>query len=173
MGNIPYNISSQILVRIINARTGIKRAVLMFQKELAQRIMSAPGSKSYGRLSVMTGYCAIVTVLAEVKADLFYPKPNIDSLVLDIAFHRNPQTAALNEAFLFKTVKAAFSKRRKTLKNSLAGNILGIDAKESEQMLCLAGIDPVRRAETLSVAEFVRLADVLYMRQAVGKRLAE
>jgi len=162
MGNVPYNISSQILVQIIKARSHIKKAVLMFQKELAQRITSEPGSKSYGRLSVMIHYCASVRTLTEVKARLFYPKPNIDSLVLDISFNRAIKTKAKSEAFLFDTIKAAFSKRRKTLKNSLAGNVLGIDTKTSGQALVDAGIDPVRRAETLSVEEFVRLSDTLY-----------
>ena len=162
MGNIPYNISSQILVQLISKRACIKKAVLMFQKELAQRVMAPPGGKSYGRLAVMLGYCATVNSIATVKAAVFYPKPQVDSMVLEIVFRDQPQPEAENESFLFKVVKASFSKRRKTLKNSLAGPMLQIDAKTAGEELAGAGIDPIRRAETLSVAEFVGLSNHLY-----------
>jgi len=162
MGNIPYNISSQILVQLIAERGCIKKAALMFQKELAQRITSPPGGKSYGRLAVMLGYCATVNPIATVKPAAFYPRPQVDSLVLEIVFQDSPKPKAEDEAFLFKVVKAAFSKRRKTLKNALAGSILEMDAKTAGQELANAGIDPVRRAETLTVPEFVGLSNRLY-----------
>lgn len=161
-GNVPYNISSQILVQILKARSCIKKSILMFQKELAQRITASPGSKSYGRLSVMVQYCAKVRVLTEVKAGLFYPKPNIDSLVLDIEFDPDAEKEVRDEAFLFDVIKAAFSKRRKTLRNSMTGFIPGFDGKVSAKALEEAGIDPVRRAETLSVEEFVNLSNHIY-----------
>jgi len=162
MGNIPYNISSQILVQLIMKRNFVKKAVLMFQKELAMRIMAAPGGKPYGRLAVMLGYCATIGLLAHVSASVFFPKPQVDSIVLDIVFHEDIHPAATDEIFLYKVVKAAFSKRRKTLKNSLAGSVLRIDAKTAGQELIAAGIDPIRRSETLSVAEFVLLSNHLY-----------
>jgi 16S rRNA (adenine1518-N6/adenine1519-N6)-dimethyltransferase len=162
MGNSPYNISSQILVHLILKREGIQKAVLMFQKELALRIMADPGGKSYGRIAVMLGYCATTSHLATIKAALFYPKPKVDSVILDIVFQDDIQPAAADEAFLFKVIKAAFSKRRKTLKNSLAGSILQITAKTAGQELIAAGIDPVRRSETLSVPEFVKLSNHLF-----------
>ena len=162
MGNIPYNISSQILVHLILKRGGIQKAVLMFQKELAMRIKADPGGKSYGRIAVMLGYCATIRHLATIKAALFYPKPKVDSVILDIVFKDDVQPAATDEVFLFKVIKAAFSKRRKTLKNSLAGSILQITTKDAWQELIAAGIDPVRRSETLSVSEFVMLSNHLY-----------
>ena len=162
VGNVPYNISSQIMVQIIKARACIKKSVLMFQKELAQRIMAPPGTKAYGRISVMVQYCAKVRVLTEVKANLFFPKPNIDSLVLTVKFVPGTGEQARDESFLFNVIKAAFSKRRKTLRNSLTGFIPGFDAKVSANALEEAGIDPVRRAETLTVDEFVRLADHIH-----------
>ena len=162
VGNVPYNISSQIMVQIIKARACIKKSVLMFQKELAQRIMAPPGTKAYGRISVMVQYCAKVRVLTEVKANLFFPKPNIDSLVLSVEFDPGTGKQARDETFLFNVIKAAFSKRRKTLRNSLTGFIPGFDAKVSANALEEAGIDPVRRAETLTVDEFVRLADHIH-----------
>jgi 16S rRNA (adenine1518-N6/adenine1519-N6)-dimethyltransferase len=162
MGNIPYNISSQILVQLMMARHHLKKAALMFQKELALRVMAAPGSKAYGRLAVMAGYCSTVGVIKEVKAACFFPKPKVDSLVIGIAFKDHAEPSATDESFLFKVVKASFSKRRKTLKNALSGPILQIDATTASRELLAAGIDPIRRAETLTVEEFVRLADCFY-----------
>jgi len=159
VGNVPYNISSQIMVEIIKARACIKKSVLMFQKELAQRISAQPGSKVYGRLSVMVQYCAKVRVLTEVKAKLFFPKPNIDSLVIGIDFDPDAGKQVTDEAFFFQVIKAAFSKRRKTLRNALAGFMPEFDANASAKALKGAGIDPVRRAETLTKDEFVRLSN--------------
>jgi 16S rRNA (adenine1518-N6/adenine1519-N6)-dimethyltransferase len=162
MGNIPYNISSQILVQLILERKCLKKAVLMFQKELAMRIMAGPGGRSYGRIAVMLGYCAVIRQLATIQASLFFPKPKVDSVILEIVFQEAVQPPAIDEAFLFKVVKAAFSKRRKTLQNSLAGSILQISAKIAGQEVSAAGIDPVRRSETLSITEFVMLSNHLY-----------
>ena len=162
VGNVPYNISSQILIQLMTARACIKKSILMFQKELAQRITAPPGSKTYGRVSVMVQYCAQVKVLTEVKAGLFFPKPNIDSLVLEIDFDADAGKQVKDEAFFFDVIKAAFSKRRKTLRNSLTGFIPGFDGNLSAKALEEAGLDPVRRAETLTVEEFVRLSNHIH-----------
>jgi 16S rRNA (adenine1518-N6/adenine1519-N6)-dimethyltransferase len=161
MGNLPYNISSQILVKLINSRTAVNRAVLMFQKELAHRIMASPGGKDYGRLTVMLNYCADLKKLAAIDAALFFPKPKVDSEVLEIKFKNLPQDRAYNEKFLFRVIKAAFGKRRKTLKNALAGSQLRVNGDTALRALNLAGIDPIRRAETLNVSEFVALSNCL------------
>ena len=162
MGNIPYNISSQIFVQLMLARHHLKRAALMFQKELALRVMATPGSKAYGRLAVMAGYCSTVKVITEVKAACFFPKPKVDSLVIGISFKDHAEPSSTDESFLFKVVKASFSKRRKTLKNALSGPVLQLDAATAAGELVAAGIDPIRRAETLTVEEFVCLANRLY-----------
>lgn len=160
LGNLPYNISSQALVRLIENRIYISRAVLMFQKEMARRIIAKPCSKDYGRLSVMAGYCAEIKRIAEVKSHLFYPKPKIDSEVLEIKFKEKYTQSAIDENLLFKVIKAGFSKRRKTLKNALCQSEFHINAKTAINLLEKAGIDPVRRAETLSIDEFVILSNV-------------
>jgi len=162
MGNVPYNISSQILVQLMMARQHLKKAALMFQKELALRVMATPGSKAYGRLAVMAGYCSTVGVITEVKAARFFPKPKIDSLVISISFKDHAEPSATDESLLYKVVKASFSKRRKTLRNSLSGPILQIDAATAARELIAAGIDPIRRAETLTVEEFVNLSNRFY-----------
>ena len=160
LGNLPYNISSQVLVKLIKARNVVSHAVLMFQKELAQRITAQPGCKEYGRLTVMLNYCANIKKVANVKASQFFPMPKVDSEVLEIIFKDNLKYSD-DEEFLYKVIKAAFGQRRKNLKNTLSGSELHVTAETSRHALENAGIDPTRRAETLSVEEFVRLSNIL------------
>ncbi len=161
LGNLPYNISSQVIVQLIHARSRIDRAVLMLQKEMAQRICAGPGSKAYGRLSVMLGYCADARVLMQVRAPLFFPAPKVDSTVVGIRFLDPPAFPAHDEALLFRVVKAAFGKRRKTLRNALSQSDLNLDPSTCERLLETAQIDPMRRAESLSVAAFARLSNII------------
>jgi len=161
IGNLPYNISSQILVKLIKARPVVDRAILMFQKELAERLVAKPGSKAYGRITVMLAYCSRIKSLATIKARMFFPRPKVDSAVIEIQFREYASEPADDEKYLFKVIKAAFGKRRKTLKNALSQSQLGIDGPTAEKALVTAAIDPVRRAETLSVDEFVRLGNTL------------
>ena len=129
----------------------------MFQKELAQRLAAGPGGKDYGRISVMVQYCADIRKVADVDASRFFPKPRIASQVLEIRFRHPPTHSVVSETDFFRLVKAAFSKRRKTLKNALAASELHLAPETARSLLEQAGIDPVRRAETLPVEEFVRL----------------
>jgi 16S rRNA (adenine1518-N6/adenine1519-N6)-dimethyltransferase len=161
MGNLPYNISSQILVRLVRHRHRVERAVLMFQKELAQRITAAPGNRDYGRLAVMLQYCARIRPVMNLKASQFYPRPKVDSIVLEIEFHPAPPTPADDEEFFSQVVKAAFGQRRKTLRNALSGSQLALKPTAAAAVLQAVAIDPSRRAETLSIAEFVALSNVL------------
>jgi 16S rRNA (adenine1518-N6/adenine1519-N6)-dimethyltransferase len=171
IGNLPYHISSQIVVRLIDQRRWVDRAAVMFQKELARRFMARPGGKDYGRLTVMLAYCAEVRSLSEVKADLFFPKPKIDSEVIEIRFRKTLAHPAPDEAFLFKVIKAGFGQRRKTLRNALAGSELRIAPDAARRALEAAGINASRRAETLSVGEFVALSRVLRDAAAEGALL--
>lgn len=159
LGNLPYNISSQVVVQMIKSRSYIRRAVLMFQKELADRLCAPSGSKTYGRLSVMLQYCADLAPLCRLKADQFFPRPKVDSEVLEIRFKDQIDPQAEDEAVLGRVVQAAFGRRRKTLRNALAGDLLSLDTRATEAALEACRIDPKRRAETLSVNEFVALAD--------------
>ncbi len=161
VGNLPYNISSQIIVRLIAARTVVRRAVVMIQKELADRLTSPPGSKAYGRITVMLAYCARVRQVMSVGAGQFHPRPKIDSAVIDIQFTDPVAFPAADETALFRVVKAAFGQRRKTLKNALTGGLPSVAAGDIAEALATAAIDPRRRAETLSVEAFVRLADAM------------
>lgn len=163
IGNLPYYISSQILIQLIEYRKYIQRAILMFQKELVNRLTASPGSKDYGRISVMLQYCSSIQTIASIHAGLFYPIPQVDSAVVEIVFHDTPYQPT-EEYFLFKVIKAAFGNRRKTLKNALMRSEFHLDASIAEKSLIGAGIDPVRRAETLTVKEFVELSKQIYDR---------
>jgi len=158
-GNLPYNIASPIVVRLIAQRRRIRQAVIMVQKEMAQRLAARPGGRDYGRLSVMLQYVATVEKIADLGAGQFYPMPKIDSQVIRIVFRPPEGPIADEEAVLSRVVQAAFAQRRKTLKNALAGSFLDLDPPGAERLLAAVGIGSGRRAETLSVAEFVTLAN--------------
>jgi 16S rRNA (adenine1518-N6/adenine1519-N6)-dimethyltransferase len=161
MGNLPYNISSQIIVMLIRERQYVDRAVLMFQKELADRLVAGPGSKTYGRLSVMLQYYADLDRLRTIPAKMFYPKPKVDSALLGIQFKLRIDPLAADEKLLARVVQAAFGQRRKTMRNALSAGLLPLDAPAAEAVLNASRIDPRRRAETLSVDEFVFLTNQL------------
>jgi len=157
MGNLPYNISSQVLIQLVKVRDHVNRAILMFQKELARRITASPGNRDYGRLTVMLSYCAEIKSIATIAPSLFYPAPNIDSEVVEVNFNISRTYPPHDETMLFQVIKAAFGNRRKTLKNALSASGLRIDPQVARQSLAAAGIDPGRRAETLGISEFVAL----------------
>lgn len=162
IGNLPYNISSQLLVRLIENRDLIGRAVLMFQKELARRVCAGPGGKDYGRLSVMLAWCSTARKVLDARASCFYPRPKVDSEVLRIDFNR-PQgpVGGPEERALFLVVRAAFGQRRKTLKNALTKGPHPYDPEAVDAALEQARVDPMRRAETLTPDEFVALSKAL------------
>ena len=169
IGNLPYNISSQVLIRLIQSRHGFNRAIFMFQKELAQRIAARPGGKEYGRITAMLRYCAEIRTLLNVKADAFYPQPKVDSAVIEIKFAPTTVYDPHDEAMLFAVIKAAFGNRRKTLKNALTASELPVDSQTALQALSSAGIDHSRRAETLEPGEFVSLEISLREAMAINK----
>jgi len=161
VGNLPYHISSQVLVYLISGRTYIDHAILMFQKELAERLLAKPGTKVYGRLSVLVQYCAKIDAMAQVAAPSFYPQPKVDSTVVRTTFVDPPPFPAVDEGLFLQIVRAAFAKRRKTLRNALMRSALGLNEGQVLGALHASGIDPRRRAETLSVPDFVALANLL------------
>jgi 16S rRNA (adenine1518-N6/adenine1519-N6)-dimethyltransferase len=156
-GNLPYNISSQIVVKLVAARPHVARAVLMFQRELAERLTAAPGGRDYGRISALLGYCAAVRSVQRVGAGNFHPKPRVDSEVLEIDFTVDRRHPPHDEGLFFRVIAAAFGQRRKNLKNALAAG-LALSPAAAARLLAQAGIDPARRAETLSPAEFIAIA---------------
>ena len=162
IGNIPYNISSQILFRLIEFRDHISSMVLMFQKEVAERIMASPGTKEYGLLSVITSMYTIPSKVVVAPAGCFYPKPKVDSTVLKMVVRENPRFEVKNADFFFKLVKTALSKRRKTLLNNLRSSTLLRSSKtDIDKILTMLEIDGQRRGETLTVEEFGKLSKAI------------
>lgn len=159
IGNLPYYISSPVLFKIWENCSSFKNAFFMLQKEVAERILSFSGSKKYGILTVLFNYCATIEKILSVPATHFYPKPEVDSIVIGFHF-RPPDVVATDEHFFKKIVKFAFQKRRKTLQNALS---TGTDFRPDQVRNALATlhINGKRRAETLEVQDFVRLSNLL------------
>lgn len=154
VANLPYSISTPILFRLIEYRHRFSRMVLMFQREVAERILAEPGGRDYGVLSVMVQVFTVPRMEFILPPEAFRPRPRIDSAVVSFEIPAAPRVAVADEAVFRRVVKAAFSQRRKTLRNSLKA-LLG---SETEDVLMNVGIDPMRRAETLSLEEFARLS---------------
>jgi 16S rRNA (adenine1518-N6/adenine1519-N6)-dimethyltransferase len=159
-GNLPYNISSPILFRLLDleSRRPVKDATLMLQREVADRIFARPGTHEYGVLSVLIQWRADVTRLLTIPPGAFRPPPEVRSALIRLAFR--PPAFQLKDAALFEQmVRGMFTQRRKTLGNALAPFASGMGADAGE-VLEEAGIDPRRRPETLEVVEIARLADL-------------
>lgn len=155
VGNLPYSVSSAILLRLIELRTLFPRAVLMLQREVAERICAAPGGKEYGILSVYLSVLSGVREEFSVARNCFTPSPGVDSSVVTIRFGREVCDAEM--AALRTVVRAAFAHRRKMLRNAPAGFLPGGAAQWCD-LLAAAGIDPSSRAETVSPDRYLRLA---------------
>lgn len=166
IANLPYSISSPFLFRLLDHRERVAWAVVMLQKEVAERMMAAPGSRDYGIPSVLFGGCATISPLLLVKPDEFHPRPKIDSLVIRIRFQPPPDPAAppIDWALLQKIVHSCFAQRRKTLRNGLAASGLVPDKKLLDDSIEKAGLDPSVRAEQLSFAQFAELTRCLAAR---------
>ncbi|MBF0100260.1 MAG: ribosomal RNA small subunit methyltransferase A [Desulfobacterales bacterium] len=161
IGNLPYYLASQILIKIVESRDCIHSAMVMIQKEMAERILANPNTKDYCRLSVFIQYYSKISHIIRVPSIKFFPKPKIDSDVILLTFYEEIKYKALNEHVLFQLVKAAFGTRRKTLKNALRISELEISDEQINEMFTLGDIDPLRRAESLSIDEFVRLSNIM------------
>jgi 16S rRNA (adenine1518-N6/adenine1519-N6)-dimethyltransferase len=158
--NLPYSISTPVLFRLLDWRAHFSSLVLMIQKEVADRIASAPGTKSYGSLSVWIQAHGRITDKVIVSPEAFLPRPKVRSTILRIELFEQPLIAERDRGALRVLVRSAFGQRRKTLHNALS-SWLKTDKQRTEKFLHAHGIDPQRRGETLSVAEFVSLAGSL------------
>lgn len=156
VANLPYNISSQIVFKILDHHQLFSRLVLMFQKEVGDRLSAPPGNRDYGILSVLCQLHFDVRRLLTVPPGAFHPAPKVTSAVLVFTPLGAPRVEVSDEAFFRRVVKAAFAQRRKTLRNTLSAS--GFGGPHLEPLLKSLDIDPVRRGETLSLEEFSRLA---------------
>ncbi|MEG0311369.1 MAG: 16S rRNA (adenine(1518)-N(6)/adenine(1519)-N(6))-dimethyltransferase RsmA, partial [Carnobacterium sp.] len=163
VANLPYYITTPIIMHFLESEVRIDGLVIMTQKEVGDRITAAPGTKAYGSLSIAIQYYMEAEIAFIVPKTVFVPQPNVDSAIIKLTRREQPSVIVKNEKIFFQVARAAFVQRRKTLWN----NLLVRYGKEEEikeklvKALELADIDPKRRGETLSLAEFGRLSDAI------------
>ena len=155
--NLPYYITTPILMTLLERRLPITHMVTMVQKEVALRMVAEPGGKDYGALSVAVQYYTEPEIVLDVPPRSFIPAPEVDSVVIACKVRKTPAVEVADEKMFFRVVKAAFGQRRKTLVNALKGG--GLPKEQVRDAMERAGIDPTRRGETLTLAEFGELAD--------------
>lgn len=160
--NLPYYITTPILMALLEQRLPIRKIVTMVQKEVAERMIAPPGSKTYGALSVAVQYYTAPEIVLDVPPKSFIPAPEVDSVVIACKVRGEPPVTVRDEKLFFRVVKAAFGQRRKTLSNALKG--AGFLKDEVQGALEKAGIEAARRGETLSLEEFAQLADAFTMK---------
>ncbi len=159
IGNLPYQISSRILVSLADATNWVRRSVVLIQKEVAERIVAGPGSRTYGLLSVLIQRCFDAHILRIVPPHVFLPPPKVHSAIIALE-RKETRFSKAEDAQLIAAARAAFSSRRKTLRNSVAGG-LGMKPAQVESAITDSGIDFRRRAESLELAEFASLGRAL------------
>lgn len=163
LGNLPYYITTPIIMKILEDRVAADSITVMLQKEVADRIKAKPGSKIYGALSVAVQYYCNVVHVANVSKEVFVPRPKVDSSVIRLDLRKEKLFLLNDENVFFAVVKAGFGQRRKTLLNSLTG-IYGLTKDEIASIIKRSGIDPGRRAETLQLQEFAALANMIQLK---------
>lgn len=163
VANLPYYITSPIIMKLLEEGLNLSSITIMVQKEVAQRIAAAPGGKDYGVLSLSVQYYAIPEIAAIVPAEAFMPMPGVDSAVVNLKIRQEAPVALKDEALFFRVIKAAFAQRRKTLLNALYGSGLNLEKSQVEELLSSCGIDARRRGETLSMNEFAALSNKIWL----------
>jgi len=158
--NLPYYITTPVIMSLLEMRLNIRKIILMIQKEVAQRITSKPGTKDYGALSVACQYYSNPKIVTYVSPDKFIPRPKVDSVVISLEILKEPKVIVKDEKLFFKIVKASFAQRRKTLANALSNSgVLNMPKSEIIETLKSLGFDENVRGETLSIVQFSQLSD--------------
>lgn len=164
VANLPYYVTTPILMKLLNDRLPIRGFVVMMQKEVADRITAKPGTKAYGSLSIAIQYYCTAEIAMVVPKTVFMPQPNVDSAVIRLIKHDTPPVEMIDEDFLFEVSRASFAQRRKTIFNNLQAGLQ--NGKQKKELIVKAleeaGIEPTRRGETLSIQEFGKLANCLH-----------
>jgi len=162
VANLPYYITTPILMGLIEARLPIDRYVVMMQLEVARRLSAHPSTKDYNALSIVVQYYCDVQIAINVPRDVFIPAPNVDSAVVLLKRKEEPTVAVKDETFFMEIVHASFKQRRKTLLNNLAAHFEGATKEEITHLLTRIGIDPSVRGEALTIQAFAKISDVFY-----------
>lgn len=164
VANLPYYVTTPIILKLLTEKLPIKGLVVMLQKEVADRIAAAPGSKNYGSLSIAIQYYTDASTVMIVPKTVFIPQPNVDSAVIKLVKREKPAVEVIDEDFFFVVTRSSFAQRRKTILNNLTSQLPDGKAKKEQIISALeaANIEPTRRGESLSIPEFGALADQLY-----------
>jgi 16S rRNA (adenine1518-N6/adenine1519-N6)-dimethyltransferase len=163
VANLPYNVSVPVLLHLLEVVPTIRTALVMVQKEVAERLAADPGSRTYGIPSLKARWYGEVRMAGNIGSNVFWPEPNVDSALVRVDRREQP-TCESGREWVFKVIDTAFAQRRKSLRGALAQLAGSPDA--AEQALRATGIDPGRRGEALTLSEFIALADSLYRARA-------
>ncbi len=158
VANLPYYITTPIVMRLLEEGLPLAKMVVMVQKEVAERMVATPGGKEYGALSVAVQYYSEARILLTVPASAFLPNPSVDSAVVSLTMRVHAEASNVDRQLFFKVVRGSFQQRRKTLLNALAGEFQNLSKMAVSEWLKLASIDSNRRGETLTIREFAELA---------------
>ncbi|WP_226683727.1 16S rRNA (adenine(1518)-N(6)/adenine(1519)-N(6))-dimethyltransferase RsmA [Sutcliffiella horikoshii] len=164
IANLPYYVTTPIIMKLLQEGLPLKSITVMLQKEVAERMAAKPGTKEYGSLSIAVQYFTQAETVMIVPKTVFVPQPNVDSAVIRLVVREEPPVRVKDEEFFFEVVRASFGQRRKTILNNLQSNLPDGKAKKQgiEAALANTSIDPKRRGETLSIEEFGVLSDELF-----------
>lgn len=161
VANLPYYVTTPILMKLLEERLPLDNIVVMIQKEVAQRMAAQPGGKEYGSLSIAVQYYCEPELVCIVPKTVFIPQPNVESAVIRLKLREQPAVQVEDEQHFFDIVQSSFVQRRKTIANNLKTRYFnGGDREQLEQLLASAGINPTRRGETLSLQEYAVLSKV-------------
>ena len=172
VSNLPYSVATPLLIQLIPLRRCFSFLLVMVQREVAQRLLSAPGEEGYSALTLRCRYEADVSRVAHVSRTAFYPKPAVDSTLVRLDLLPGPRVSVQSPDLLFRIVRAAFGQRRKMLRNALLHAGIMAEPTALERTLVDVDIDPKRRGETLNLDEFARLADHVYAMRAISPQQA-
>ena len=162
VANLPYYITTPIIMELFESRVPLESVTVMVQKEVAERMQSKPGTKEYGALSLAVQYYAEAEIVANVPPNCFMPRPNVGSAVIRLNCHKENPVKTGDEKFMFRLIRASFNQRRKTLQNGLVNDAgLSLTKEDVQRALEQMGLPSTVRGERLSLQEFAKLGDLL------------
>jgi len=162
VGNLPYSITTPVIVHLLNQKKRIESILVTVQKEVAERLLAKPATRARGAISCLVQFYTKAVVVGRVKASCFYPRPKVDSTILQLKVLKKPVLDIDDEKLFFEIIRASFEKRRKTILNALSGGSLrNLNKEELSRALGRAKIDPCRRGETLSLKEFAGVYEAI------------
>jgi 16S rRNA (adenine1518-N6/adenine1519-N6)-dimethyltransferase len=155
VANLPYNVAVPVVMRLLEEEPRVDRMLVMVQREVGERLASSPGRRPFGAVSLRVAYRAEARVIRRVARSVFWPRPNVDSVLVSLV--RRPPPVRVDEAALFRVIAEAFSQRRKNMRGTMVR--LGLDPEAAGRALAARGVDPSARPEQLGLAEFAGLTD--------------